>query len=38
MVVALFQVLPRDLQLCADVATGVDSLGQFQWGDLVSLE
>ncbi|KAK8402706.1 hypothetical protein O3P69_000806 [Scylla paramamosain] len=32
------KVLPRDLQLCADVATGVDSLGQFQWGDLVSLD
>ncbi|KAK8769846.1 hypothetical protein V5799_013689, partial [Amblyomma americanum] len=32
------KVLPRDLQLCADMATGVDSLGQFQWGDLVQLE
>lgn len=32
------KVLPRDLQLCADVATGVDSLGQYQWGDLVSLD
>ena len=32
------QVLPRDLQLCRDVATGVDSLGQFQWGDLVALD
>ena len=32
------QVLPRDLQLCADVATGVDSLGQFQWGDLVAID
>lgn len=32
------EVLPRDLQLCTDMATGVDSLGQFQWGDLVQLE
>lgn len=32
------EVLPRDLQLCTDTATGVDSLGQFQWGDLVQLE
>jgi len=32
------EVLPRDLQLCSDVATGVDCLGQFQWGDLVQLE
>lgn len=32
------KVLPRDLQLCSDMATGVDSLGQFQWGDLVQLD
>lgn len=32
------EVLPRDLQLCKDVATGVDSLGQFQWGDLIGLD
>lgn len=32
------EVLPRDLQLCSDMASGVDSLGQFQWGDLVQLE
>uniref|UniRef100_A0A1A9UYD5 Transcription elongation factor SPT5 n=1 Tax=Glossina austeni TaxID=7395 RepID=A0A1A9UYD5_GLOAU len=32
------EVLPRDLQLCSDVATGVDCLGQFQWGDLVQLD
>ncbi|XP_008545708.1 transcription elongation factor SPT5 [Microplitis demolitor] len=32
------EVLPRDLQLCSDMATGVDSLGQFQWGDLVHLD
>ncbi|XP_033751673.1 transcription elongation factor SPT5-like [Pecten maximus] len=32
------KVLPRDLQLCADMATGVDSLGQFQFGDLVQLD
>ena len=32
------KVLPKDLQLCADMATGVDSLGQFQFGDLVHIE
>ncbi|WAR02974.1 SPT5H-like protein, partial [Mya arenaria] len=32
------KVLPKDLQLCADMATGVDSLGQFQFGDLVHLD
>ncbi len=32
------EVLPRDLQLCTDMATGVDSLGKFQWGDLVNLD
>ncbi|BET00579.1 Transcription elongation factor [Nesidiocoris tenuis] len=32
------EVLPRDLQLCTDMATGVDSLGQFQWGDLVQID
>ncbi|XP_025199691.1 transcription elongation factor SPT5-like isoform X2 [Melanaphis sacchari] len=32
------EVLPRDLQLCTDTASGVDSLGQFQWGDLVQLD
>jgi len=32
------EVLPRDLQLCTDTASGVDSLGQFQWGDLVQIE
>lgn len=32
------EVLPRDLQLCSDMATGVDSLGHFQWGDLVALD
>ena len=32
------KVLPRDLQLCTDMATGVDSLGQFQFGDMVQLD
>lgn len=32
------EVLPRDLQLCSDRATGVDSMGQFQWGDMVMLD
>jgi transcription elongation factor SPT5 len=32
------KVLPRDLQLCTDMATGVDSLGQFQFGDMVQID
>ncbi|XP_015790153.1 transcription elongation factor SPT5-like [Tetranychus urticae] len=32
------KVLPKDLQLSPDMATGVDSLGQYQWGDLVQLD
>jgi transcription elongation factor SPT5 len=31
-------VLPKDIQLCTDVATGVDSLGQYQYQDLVQLD
>lgn len=31
-------VLIRDLQLCRDRATGVDSLGHFNYGDLVQLD
>merc|ERR1719228_526698 len=32
------RVLPKDLQLCTDMATGVDSLGQFQFGDMVQID
>ena len=32
------KVLPRDLQLCTDMATGVDSLGQYQFGDMVQMD
>ncbi|GBM05915.1 Transcription elongation factor SPT5 [Araneus ventricosus] len=32
------KVLPQDLQLCTEMATGVDSMGQFNWGDLVLLD
>ena len=32
------KVLPKDLQLCTDMATGVDSLGQFQFGDMVQVQ
>lgn len=32
------KVLPKDLQLCTEMATGVDSMGQYQWGDLVQLD
>jgi transcription elongation factor SPT5 len=37
-IIEQLKVLPKDLQLCADMATGVDFLGQFQFGDLVMLE
>ena len=32
------KVLPRDLQLCAEIATGVDSMGRFSYGDLVQID
>ncbi|KAJ9580689.1 hypothetical protein L9F63_024134, partial [Diploptera punctata] len=32
------EVLPKDVQLCSDMATGVDSQGQFQWGDCVQID
>lgn len=32
------KVLPNDIQLCSDMATGVDSMGQFQYGDMVQLD
>ena len=32
------EILPKDLQLCTDMASGVDSLGKFEWGDLVNIE
>ncbi|CAG9857576.1 unnamed protein product [Phyllotreta striolata] len=32
------EILPKDLQLCTDMASGVDSLGKFEWGDLVNLD
>ena len=32
------KVKPDDLQLCADKSSGVDSMGQHSWGDLVSLD
>ena len=32
------EVLPRDIQLCSDIATGVDFHGKFQWGDSVQIE
>ena len=32
------KILPKDCQICADMATGVDSMGQFQLGDLVILD
>lgn len=32
------EILPKDLQLCTDMASGVDSMGKFEWGDLVNLD
>lgn len=32
------KVLPRDLQLCSDVSSGVDSIGKFQFGDLIMVD
>jgi len=32
------KVLSKDLQLSPDMATGVDSMGQYQWGDLVQID
>ena len=32
------KVLPKDLQLCTERSSGVDSMGQHQWGDMVQLE
>ena len=32
------KVLPRDIQVCTEMATGVDSMGQFQFSDLVQIE
>ena len=30
--------MPKDLQLCEETAAGVDSHGQFQFADLVTLD
>ena len=35
---AQLKVRPKDLQLCSDTSSGVDSSGHFQWGDLVQIE
>ncbi|XP_035670800.1 transcription elongation factor SPT5-like [Branchiostoma floridae] len=32
------KVRPQDLQLCTEMSSGVDSMGQFQFGDLVMLD
>ncbi|XP_031557165.1 transcription elongation factor SPT5-like [Actinia tenebrosa] len=32
------KVLPKDLQLCSERSSGVDSMGQHQFGDLVQLD
>lgn len=31
-------MLPRDLQLCSETASGVDVGGQHEWGELVLLD
>ena len=35
---AQLKVLPRDLQLCSETASGVDAGGQHEWGELVQLD
>ncbi|XP_071795435.1 transcription elongation factor SPT5-like [Asterias amurensis] len=32
------KVLPKDMQLCQEMSSGVDTMGQFQLGDLVQLD
>ncbi|XP_078367088.1 LOW QUALITY PROTEIN: transcription elongation factor SPT5-like [Oculina patagonica] len=32
------KVLPKHLQLCTERSSGVDSMGQHQWGDMVQLD
>ena len=32
------KIRPRDARLCADVSTGIDSLGRFRFHDLVQLD
>ncbi|PSN34935.1 Transcription elongation factor SPT5 [Blattella germanica] len=32
------EILPKDIQLCSDMASGVDAQGQFQWGDMVQID
>ena len=32
------KVRTKDLQQCTEMATGVDSMGQFQFGDMVQIE
>ena len=32
------KVLPTDVQLCTEVATGVERMGQYQYQDLVMLD
>uniref|UniRef100_A0A673HAP1 Transcription elongation factor SPT5 n=1 Tax=Sinocyclocheilus rhinocerous TaxID=307959 RepID=A0A673HAP1_9TELE len=32
------KVLPRDLQLCSETASGVDAGGQHEWGELIQLD
>ena len=31
-------MLPRDLQLCSETASGVDAGGQHEWGELIQLD
>lgn len=32
------KILPKDIQLCAEIATGVERMGQYQYQDLVMLD
>lgn len=38
LIVLQLKVLPRDLQLCSETASGVDAGGQHEWGELVQLD
>ena len=34
----MYELKTQDLQLCTDMVTGVDSLGQYQFGDMVQIK
>ncbi|KAJ9582584.1 hypothetical protein L9F63_023072, partial [Diploptera punctata] len=32
------EILPRDIQLCTHITSGIDSQGEFEWGDSVQID